>query len=54
MLGLSIDEADALEDVELGTVNGIPFIAEEDFVSQHGESYSITLVDGGLVLISGL
>ena len=50
MLGLSIDEMDDLEDTLLDTIDGIPFIAEEDFVSQQGEAFSISIQEGTLTL----
>ena len=53
MLGVSIDEFNDLEDVALGTVNDIPFIAEEDFVTQPGEDYSIELIEGRFVITPG-
>ena len=48
--GLSIDTMDDLEDTSLGTVDGIAFIAAEDFVNQFGETYAISVKDGVPVL----
>ena len=50
VLGLSIDERDELDDTLLDTIDGISFIAEEDFISQQGDAFSITVQEGVLTL----
>ena len=48
--GLSIDEMDDLEDTLLATIDGISFIAEEEFVAQQGNVFSISIQEGTLTL----
>ncbi len=51
MLGLTIDQRDELEDQQ-AVVDGITFIANEDFLCQYGESFQIVL-DEGRFLVKG-
>jgi hypothetical protein len=50
ILGLSIDMQNEFDDIALGTFQGIPFIADEEFIEQYGESFSISVHDGRLVV----
>ncbi|HMM38214.1 MAG TPA: ErpA-related iron-sulfur cluster insertion protein [Desulfovibrio sp.] len=41
MLGLGMEEADEDEDERID-VDGVPFIAEKDFLLKYGKSYTLT------------
>ena len=41
---------DDLEDEALATIDGIPFIAEEGFTGQYGNSFAISLEDNQFAL----
>lgn len=49
MLGLSIDQQDELED-QLVIVSGIPFIANDDFLSLYGESFEVNFEEGHFIV----
>lgn len=52
MFGLSIDSMDDMEDISLGVVQGIPFIAEEEFIDQYGDSFLVDMNKDALTLTS--
>jgi len=41
VLGLGIDEPDEDEDAQI-EVDGVPFIAEEDFLGKHGKTFDLS------------
>jgi len=50
VLGMSIDEMDDMDDVLLAEIDGMKFIASEDFSDQYGKSFHIHDEDGMVVV----
>lgn len=50
MLGLGLEEQDADEDVRVD-VQGVPFIAEKDFLVKHGVSFTLSFNENNEVLL---
>jgi iron-sulfur cluster insertion protein len=46
-----MDEPDEDEDMQI-EVNGVPFIAEEDFLNKHGKKFSLTFSDKKEVVLT--
>lgn len=53
MLGLGTDEPDE-EDDERIDVKGVPFIAEKDFLLNHGGTYELTLNEDRQMVLKAL
>ena len=50
VLGLGMDEPDEEEDVQT-EIDGIPFVAEKDFLSKYGTSFTLGFNDNKEVLL---
>ncbi|HMM38213.1 MAG TPA: ErpA-related iron-sulfur cluster insertion protein [Desulfovibrio sp.] len=53
MLGLGLEEAVEGEDERID-VDGVPFIAEKDFLLKHGKSYMLTLDENKQTVLTAL
>ncbi|MES9997632.1 ErpA-related iron-sulfur cluster insertion protein [Desulfovibrio aminophilus] len=53
MLGLGLEEAVEDEDERID-VNGVPFIAERDFLLKHGKSYALTFDENKETVLTAL
>ena len=50
MLGLGMDEPDEDDDVRMD-IDGVPFVAEKDFLSKYGTSFTLGFNDNKEVLL---
>jgi len=51
VLGLGMDEPDEDDDKQI-EVNGVPFIAEEDFLDKYGKDFSLTFGENKEVVLA--
>lgn len=53
MLGLAIEEMDEDEDEKI-EINGVPFIAESDFLQRYGKEFKASFNDEGQMVVEAL